>query len=244
MTHSVDVSDAVLTKRYTSWDRGEPDREWAALELLADAVPDLVPTPLARGPLWVTMSVIPGEPLTDPATPAQVSALGVALDTLWSVTPTLVPLDLSALVERTYAALDPLRARDDVIGRAAAACAELDWSSLLTVHDPVVAHGDPNLANYLWDGTTLRIVDFEDAGLGDRTVELANLLEHLAGRRTDWTPLLHRWPVDPSRLLTARTLWAAFWLGLIGPGGPSASRNPPGTAEAQAERLLGLIAQQ
>jgi thiamine kinase-like enzyme len=36
----------------------------------------------------------------------------------------------------------------------------------------VVAHGDPNLANYLWDGTRVRIVDFEDAGRGDRTVEL------------------------------------------------------------------------
>ncbi|MFF1822086.1 phosphotransferase family protein [Kribbella sp. NPDC058245] len=242
MTHSVDVSGAVLTKRYTSWSRGEPDREWAALTLLANAVPDLVPTPVSRGPQWVSMSVIPGEPLADPATPEQVDALGDALDTLWSVEPTLAPLDVAALIERTFRALAPLSERDDVIGAAATACAGLDWSSLLTIQDPVIAHGDPNLANYLYDGTSLRIVDFEDSGLGDRTMELATLLEHLAGRRTDWTPLLHRWPVDPERLGVARTLWAAFWLGLIGPGGPSASRNPPGTAESQAERVLGLIA--
>ncbi|WP_165956733.1 aminoglycoside phosphotransferase family protein [Kribbella antibiotica] len=233
-----------FTKRFTSAPRGEPDREWAALTLLAAAVPDLVPAPLSRGALWVTMSVIPGGPLADPATPEQVEALGDVLDSLWSVKPAaLLPMDIPALIGRTLKALVPLRERDDVIGRAAESAADLDWSSLLTVQDPVVAHGDPNLANYLWDGTTMRIVDFEDAGLGDRAMELANLLEHLAGRRTDWSPLLDRWPADPVRLQTARTLWAAFWLGLIGPGGPSANVNPPGTAEAQAERLLRLIAQ-
>ncbi|MET7281808.1 aminoglycoside phosphotransferase family protein [Kribbella sp. NPDC005582] len=231
-----------FTKRFTSAPRGEPDREWAALTLLAAVVPDLVPTPVSRGPLWVTMSVVPGEPLTDPATPEQVSALGVALDMLWSVEPVLDPIDVGALIARTTAGLAALRERDDVIGAAAAACTQLDWSRLLTIEDPVVAHGDPNVANYLWDGTRIRIVDFEDAGLGDRTLELANLIEHLAGRRTDWAPLVCRWRVDADRLLAARTLWAAFWLGLIGPGGPSASRNPPGTAEAQAQRVLGLIA--
>ncbi|MFB6725080.1 phosphotransferase family protein [Kribbella sp. NPDC056345] len=231
-----------FTKQFASAPRGQPDREWAALTLLAAAVPDLVPAPVSRGPMWVTMSVVPGEPLADPVTPQQVEALGVALDTLWSVSPALVPLDIAALIERTSVGLAALRERDDVIGTAAAACDGLDWSGLLVIHDPVVAHGDPNVANYLWDGTRIRIVDFEDAGLGDRTVELANLIEHLAGRRTDWSSLIHRWPVDTARLHSARTLWAAFWLGLIGPGGPSFVRNPPGTAEAQAERVLGLIA--
>jgi len=230
-----------FTKHFRTWSRGEPDREWNALTLLSTAVPDLVPTPLSRGPLWVSMSVLPGEPLSDPLTSEQVVALGDALDTLWSVSPTLDAVDMAALIERTNAGLAVLRERTDVIGAAAAACV-LDWSSLLTIQDPVVAHGDPNLTNYLWDGERVRIIDFEDSGLGDRTVELANLLEHLAGRRTDWTPLLHRWPVDSERLQVARTLWAGFWLTLIGPGGPSADRNPPGTAEAQAERVLRLIA--
>jgi len=230
-----------FTKHFRTWSRGEPDREWNALTLLSTAVPDLVPTPLSRGPLWVSMSVLPGEPLSDPLTSEQVVALGDALDTLWSVSPALDPVDMAALIERTNAGLAVLRERTDVIGAAAAACA-LDWSSLLMIQDPVVAHGDPNLTNYLWDGERVRIIDFEDSGLGDRTVELANLLEHLAGRRTDWTPLLHRWPVDSERLQVARTLWAGFWLTLIGPGGPSADRNPPGTAEAQAERVLRLIA--
>jgi hypothetical protein len=33
---------------------------------------------------------------------------------------------------------------------------------------------------------------------------------------------------------------AAHWLLLLLPGGPAARRNPPGTLEAQAERILTL----
>jgi hypothetical protein len=32
-----------------------------------------------------------------------------------------------------------------------------------------------------------------------------------------------------------------FWLRLLLPGGPSAGRNPPGTAERQAQRLVELL---
>jgi aminoglycoside phosphotransferase (APT) family kinase protein len=44
----------------------------------------------------------------------------------------------------------------------------------------VLGHGDPNLANFLWDGSQLRLVDFEDSGPGDRAFELALLTEHLS----------------------------------------------------------------
>lgn len=36
-------------------------------------------------------------------------------------------------------------------------------------------------------------------------------------------------------------MWAMFWLRLLSPGGPGEGRNPPGTAEAQARRLLELL---
>jgi len=55
---------------------------------------------------------------------------------------------------------------------AALTVLDSDQPDLTELQHPVVAHGDPNLANYLWDGTRVRIVDFEDAGRGDRTVEL------------------------------------------------------------------------
>lgn len=244
MTHTVEI-----TKRYTSWSRQEPSREWTALQLLAPS--GLTPVPLATSgtppadpsfPLrpWVSMSIVPGTPFEGSLTTAQLDALGDALATLWSVPPTgLLLIDLSALLARTKAGLSGLKT--GVIGKAASAWLASD-AQVPALTDPVLAHGDPNLANYLWDGKRVRIVDFEDSGIGDRTVELANLVEHLSGRATDWTPLLARFPVDKDRFTAARCLWAAFWLTLVCPGGPSEHRNPPGTGELQAERLLKLLA--
>jgi len=248
MTHTVEVDDRVLTKRYTSWPRDEPGREWAALTLLSQHAPDLVPVPLDRASdpePWLTMTVVPGDPLGDPLAGEQLDALGHALGRLWSIPPDdLPPIDIPALIERTSGSLAVLRGGQGVIADAAAAAA--DWletaaDALTAVQDPVVGHGDPNLTNYLWDGSRIRIVDFEDAGRGDLTLELANLVEHLSSRSTDWSALVSRFAVDPDRFRAARSLWAAFWLTLIGPGGPSAARNPPGTAEAQAERVVSLL---
>jgi aminoglycoside phosphotransferase (APT) family kinase protein len=247
MTHSVEISGQTLTKRYTSWSRDEPAREWAALELLAQAAPDLTPTPLTSSTAptpSITMTLVPGHPLQEPVTPTRITALGNALETLWSVSSDgLEPIELPALVDRTRSGLRALRDTEGVIAQAARSWLDNEPLDLTAVHDPVVAHGDPNLTNYLWDGTRVRIVDFEDAGCGDRTVELANLVEHLSWRQTDPTPLVRRFAPDPDRFRKARCLWAGFWLTLIGPGGPSAHRNPPGTAEAQAERVLRLAAE-
>ncbi|MER7246410.1 phosphotransferase [Kribbella sp. NPDC000426] len=244
MTHTISVSGSVLTKHYTSWSRNEPDREWAALTLLSEAVPDLVPHPISRTSApSVTMTTVPGHPLTGSLHPPQLTALGDAIEALWFIpSSTLAPIDLAALVDRTRTGLTTLQDGDGVVARAASAWLDNEPPDLTAVHEPVVAHGDPNLANYLWDGTRVRIVDFEDAGLGDRTVELANLVEHLSGRETDWTPLVRRFAPDAERFRAARCLWAGFWLTLIGPGGPSAHRNPPGTAEVQSARMLTLVA--
>jgi hypothetical protein len=72
-------------------------------------------------------------------------------------------------------------------------------------------------------------------------VELANLVEHLSARDTDRAEFVTRFPVDPARFAAARCTWATFWLTLLRAGGPSATRNPAGTAEKQAERLITLL---
>ncbi|MBB5981700.1 aminoglycoside phosphotransferase (APT) family kinase protein [Kribbella solani] len=189
------------------------------------------------------MTHVPGVPLSGSLTSTQLNALGDALNTLWSIPPTgLTPIDLPALIHRTHAGLTALADHPTPVGQAARTWLQHEFPDLTAVHTPVVAHGDPNLTNYLWDGSQVRIIDFEDAGLGDRTVELANLVEHLSGRATDWQPLVRRFAVEPERFRAARCLWAGFWLTLIGPGGPSSDRNPPGTAEAQAARVIRLVA--
>ena len=250
-THAVEVTGSVLTKRYVSWPRDEPGREWAALELVSRHAPDLVPAPLDRTGATgsgrrptpsISMTVVPGVPLGGPLTRPQLDALANALRALWSIPPDdLPPIDLASLVDRVHTGLAVLRDSPGVIGSAARAWLDTTADELTDVPDPVVAHGDPNLENYLWDGRRVRIVDFEDAGRGDLAVELANLVEHLSGRGTDWTGFAERFAVDLDRFHAARCLWAAFWLTLVGPGGPSAARNPPGTAEAQAGRVLALV---
>ncbi len=106
---------------------------------------------------------------------------------------------------------------------------------------PILGHRDPNLTNYLWDGHRVRIVDFEDAAISDPATELAILVEHLSARHLDTNALLAHFDVDGRRLQAARRLWAMFWLWLLRPGGPAGHRNPPGTAGAQAQRLLNLL---
>ncbi|MGZ0149597.1 phosphotransferase family protein [Kribbella sp. WER1] len=241
MTHDIEFTETTVTKHYTSWSRNEPDREWTAL---AQTPPDLTPTPLARSSTpapWLRMTRVPGEPMSTPLT-THLTALGDALETLWSTpSDSLAPIDLTQLIDRTRTGLTTLTTTNGVIADAATT-----WLTneppVPTTQDPVLAHGDPNVTNYLWDGARIRIIDFEDSGRGDRTVELANLVEHLAWRTGDPTQLVRRFVPDPDRFRAARLLWAGFWLALIGPGCPSASRNPPGTAEAQARRLLRLAA--
>ena len=48
-THDIriDPGRGVVVKRFRSWDRDEPAREWRALRLLAEYAPGLAPRPLS-----------------------------------------------------------------------------------------------------------------------------------------------------------------------------------------------------
>jgi len=248
-THQLTVTGSVLTKRYTSWSRGEHRREWSALWRVHRYAPDLVPRPVAACldavPPEVSMTVVAGEPLGGALRPVQVDALADAVGELW-----IVP----------YQGLDPpgddldfarrLTAGPRPAGGPAAAAydAALSWwdgpdPALLRAapRTAVLGHRDPNLANYLWDGHRVRIVDLEDTAISDPATELAILVEHLSARALDAEEFCARFAVDSVRLRAARRLWAMFWLRLLLPGGPAEQRNPPGTADLQARRLLALL---
>lgn len=106
---------------------------------------------------------------------------------------------------------------------------------------------DLNPANVIWDGSTCRLVDFEDGGLTDPAFELADHVEHLAGRVAgvfDSTALVAAVGLsaeERERMRAYRPLWAAFWLAMLLPGNGGFRRNPPGTTEAQAHHLLALL---
>ena len=111
----------------------------------------------------------------------------------------------------------------------------------------VLGQGDGNLANFLWDGGQVRVVDFEDSGPSDRAFELAVLVEHLSAwpdARLDTGPFLARFSLtgpEKTRLTESRRLCALFWLLMLLPGGPASTRNPPGTLDRQASRLLARL---
>ncbi len=259
-THIVIVTRSDVTKTYTSWTRGEHRREWSVLRHVHAHAPDLVPRPLAARldavPPVVTMTRVPGRPLGGTLSKAQLDALATAVQTLWTVPPhDRQPVDDLGFARRLVTGPRPSS------GAAAAAFdAAVDWwdgpdPALLRTTPPatgrseassgaaatVLGHRDGNLANYLWDGRRVRIVDLEDAAVSSPEMELAILVEHLSARRMDGDGFCARFDVDPERLLAARRLWAMFWLRLLLPGGPAERRNPPGTTEAQARRLLTLL---
>jgi hypothetical protein len=217
----------------TGQNRGEPVREWPAPMLLAEFAPGLAAAPvradLIGDPPVIEMSRLPGVPLGGMSlSAAQADAL--ALGRLWNAVP---------------------GAR--LTGPAGAGVqAGTDWFSGGAVDgagsgDVVLGQGDSNLANFLWDGTRVRIVDFEDSGPSDRAFELAVLIEHIsawsdAGLSAEvFLALFDLTAAEQVRMREYRRLSALFWLMMLVPGGPAHHRNPPGTLERQAARLLLLL---
>jgi aminoglycoside phosphotransferase (APT) family kinase protein len=214
--------------------------------------PGLVPQPVAADldtvPPTVIMTVVPGVPLRGALAPSHLDALASAIGALWAVPfDSLAKLgpwkDILPFARRLTAGPRPASGVT-----AAAYDAALAWWAgpdpallRLAPHAKVLGHGDANLANYLWDGRRVRIVDLEDARISDPATELANLVEHLSARSVNTEALSRRFDSDPARFLAARRVWAMFWLRLLLPGGSSEGRNPPGTCDAQARRLMSLL---
>ena len=209
-THEVriDRDRGLVVKRFRSAHRGEPVREWTALQLLARLAPGLAPAPVSADldsafPV-ITMSLLV---LGDDPDVVRVHALAAA----W--------IESRALERHSNA------------GRYA-----------------VLGHGDPCLANYLWDGDRIRLIDFEDSGPSDRAFELAILTEHISAwsdaclDADDFLALFDLTRAEKTRVQDFRRLAALFWLIMLRPGSSSSIRNPPGTLKRQADRLLGLLA--
>ncbi|SHN06310.1 phosphotransferase [Actinacidiphila paucisporea] len=265
-THAITVGPAGVTKRFRATDHDRCAREWRALRLLSRYAPGLAPEPLradlaAREPT-VVMSGLAGAPLRGaPLTAGQVEALAAAVaavhgslppDVLASLPPRPGrPEELSGLVRSWYPRARPQAG--DQVGRAMDD--GMDWlsGSVPETGGPpdvpwVFGPGDGNLANYLWDGSRVQVVDFEDSGRSDRAFELAEITEHAAAwvevpldvprflRHCDLTP------AESVRLPHCRRLLALVWLFLLSfDAATGAPRNPPGTAERQAGRLRDLL---
>lgn len=267
-THRIVFDGDRVFKTYRTWERGEPQREWRGLNLLHEHAPGLGPAPLearfVSQPPSIVMSLVPGEPLGPaPLTPAQLDALAAALDrvhhsipekTLADAEPQDDPARFDALLQRML--LEQAEASvgtQPLVRRAVTAAAgflDTPWVRLcaaIGTPSPAFCLNDGNLANYLWDGTSVRVVDLENAGRLDRAFDLADFVEHIsprsdAGMRPE--DLLNRIALradERERVRAYRPAFAVFWLLRLLPGGGAARRNPPGTLERQATHVLSLI---
>lgn len=262
-THDITVTGDVVRKRYVAWDRGEAEREWAGLQLLAREAPGLAPAPIGRevgdGRPVVVMSRVAGEPLGGLVTTTQQEGLIAALRRLFAVR---VPTELG---ERANG--PEVMGRQTIEGLAAdhdlSPCADLElvltaragaleWLGtvrLPDVVDRVIALGDGNLDNVLWDGEVCRLIDWEEYGASDLTYELADLVEHASSRLTrslDVDGLLARFDLtdlQSASLVQYRRLLACNWLMKLLPGNGGFARNPAGSTEDQARHVLAALGQ-
>lgn len=267
-THGVGFDGDRVVKTFRSWDRGEHLREWRGLNLLHRFAPGLGPEPISaeldREPPSIVMSRVPGEPLgTRQATSEQVGALAAALDRMHRCVPMDIlataepqdaPVDMAELLRKMCASrARPSTGAAGVVHEAfdtAAAFVDSDWvSHAARIGEPTPVFGlcDGNLANYLWDGNEIRIIDFESAGRNDRAYDLADLVEHISARRgadiaAEDLPARLDLPADErARLGAYRPAFAAFWFLMLLPDGPAHRRNPPGSLEDQAAHLLSVL---
>lgn len=263
-THELTFTATEARKRYRTWSDREPDREWACLTVLAEHAPGLAPRPLRRGRLdgapTIVMERLAGEPLgATPLNGAQTTSLGRALRRLYSV-----PLSAAQALDLGERRLGPSSLRTELrqwatgpydlkecqhpqlVERALRASRQwLADTPQVPAQLSVLGIADLNPANVLWDGSVCRLVDLEDGGLSEPAFELADHVEHLAGRDVyDADTLVEAVGLtkdEKERFAHWRCHWAIFWLLMLLPGNGGFLRNPVGTTEAQAERVLRML---
>lgn len=259
--HVVRTVGDLTVKVFCSCPRDEARREWTALTTLWRVGHRQAPKPV-----WsalddphpaIAMSRVPGTPLREAVlSEVQLEALARVLSDAYRRMPAEGPPANGAAGVLCMRLRDALPVRADAawpdVARDAHGAVKrwLEGGEVRTLSRtaPLVwGRGDPNLANFLWDGERLFHVDFEDSGLHDVATELADLVEHLGARATPnatWHSFVARFELDEAqrrRHLTARRALACWWFADLLPGGPAHPRNPAGTLERQAERVLGLL---
>ncbi len=234
--HSVEVRADEVVKRYRSSEHGQPERKWRALSLLDRYAPGVAPVPvsaeLRADPPTVVMSRLDGTRVNGPIRGRLADALAQAIDTMQRAIPRRVLERLPPRAGHPAEFLQQVRASVRGIGHSggetvvnAAIRQAVRWVEQVKLEQVlgeqgtrVFGTGDGNLTNYLWDGTRIRVIDFEYSGSSDRLFELAEIIEHISVWRNDiagMTAVLERFDLAPGevgRLTQCRRLLALYWL--------------------------------
>lgn len=198
-THAVELLPDLVIKKFRSFSDGEHEREWRALTLLERYSPGVAPAPieadLSAAPPTVVMSRLAGSPLRGTCIePDQLVSMAQTLTSMHESVPRKAAAELPPRLWNQYHASRGIRVRHERLSEqvpsrvvSQAVAAGMRWfqqSGLETAGEPdappIFGQADGNLANFLWDGTQVRVVDFEDSGRSDRAYELADVVEHVS----------------------------------------------------------------
>lgn len=223
-------------KFYREDNRLRAQREWNALQTLSALGNPYPPHPYtysaAHRPPVIVMERVEGRSLGGQRLSQEVLVeLADALRTFTRITPEVAhigewpvlayaQLRLHGLraLEREMAALELNAAGREALALLRGWLGSSEPVSLLEADVLAFSPGDANLANCLWDGRRLRMVDFEYSGWGDRTFALADWIEHVQSRGTadeDWDWFAEQFVrsnAERLRLLAARRLISLFWV--------------------------------
>ncbi len=229
----------ICIKVYKVDGRQRIEREWHALNLLAQHGSGCSPTPLwidsASDQPALGMSLVPGSALLD------IDDIPGALEALAETTRALQEIPLSEplagwdridsadhyitrltdiwpqqLAEQAH---DPLT--DDMLALLRCWQNSGDAETLALPARPVFSRGDSNLDNWLHDGETLRCVDFEYSGRSDVAFDAADHIEHISARAIPdqtWHKLETNLGIDHDnrhRFQAAQRTCAMRWLAVL-----------------------------
>lgn len=267
LTHDVfAVEDRdLVVKVYRSWGRSEPAREWQTLCAVVEL--GLGPTPVSLTPAdgveppVVVMGRVRGQdrPACD-LRPDDLAAIAEAHRAFHRLSMRRDQLPVShplTVLKRTQDLISSWEESEIPSDRAdeinAAGDKARRWLQdgtqdlLVGASDEVFSRGDPNLTNYLWMDDGLILIDFEDAGIADPSIELADFFEHASSRGLlpeYWSVMCDLYGLDQRGRLRAdagRKLLACFWLAVLYRRYRDGAGPVNLTLEDQAVRVLALL---
>ena len=225
---------------YKRDERRRAEREWAALNLLAERGVDEAPAPLwcdtADEEPVIGMTMVPGTCILESADmAAALKATAHATARIQAVAPTGILAELERIDNAAHyiarltdqwpgqlqqAADDPLTADMLALLRRWHQCG--DGELLLGDPSPrILSRGDANLLNWLDDEGAISCVDFEFAGYSTAAFDAADLIEHISARAVPdgiWQDLLSDLGVSPNQrevFDAAQRTCALLWLAVL-----------------------------
>jgi Ser/Thr protein kinase RdoA (MazF antagonist) len=231
----------VCVKIYRVDDRRRAEREWLSLAFLSGHQVASAPTPLWADPdpqqPAIGMTFLPGRPFPETGDRQEPLRALAAVQRQYTELP--LPAELATLeridsashyihrITSVWAPVISSHPRDALTRDLLQILSEWEDSGdaavLAECARPIFSQGDSNLLNWLWDGVSIRVVDYEFAGYSDLAFDCADLTEHISSRETGvddqaWAEILSLAGLpshDQCRFEASQRTCALRWLAVL-----------------------------